>query len=76
NRILAAAVFAKIPPATLEQPISSFPAELQKLDVPAISADVLAKMTVAIQTHYPNNFLAVLFKNPTMGRRVYDLGSK
>jgi hypothetical protein len=76
NRILAAAVFARVPPATLEQPISSFPTELQKLDIPAISADVLAKMTTAIQTHYPSNFLAVLFKNPSMSRRVYDLGIK
>jgi hypothetical protein len=73
NRILAAAVFAKIPSATLEQPISTFRATYRSLEVQKCAAAILSKMVAAIKRHYPNNFLAVLFKNPSMSRRVYDL---
>ena len=76
NRTLAAGVFAKIAASKLEQPIAAFPTALASIDIPAIAEDVFAKMAAAIQTHYPTNFLAVLFKNPTMSRHVYDLGTK
>lgn len=74
NRILAAGVFAKIATSKLEQPIAAFPGQLPSIDVPAIADSVYVKMSAAIQVHYPNNFRAVLFKNPTMSRRIYDLG--
>lgn len=76
NRMLAAGVFAKIPAAKLEQPIAAFPSAISSTDIPVIAEDVFLKMTTAIQDHYPNNFLAVLFKNPTMSKRIYELGIK
>ncbi|MBL0719895.1 AIPR family protein [Piscinibacter sp. Jin2] len=75
NRILAAGVFAKIQRDVLEQPISSFPAHLASMDIPATTGEIYSKMVEAIQSHYPTNFLAVLFKNPSMSRHVYMLGT-
>jgi hypothetical protein len=76
NRILAAAVFAKISKTKLEQPISAFPAELTSVDIPVIAASAYGKMVAEIQASYPNNFLAVLFKNPSMSKQVYEAGIK
>jgi hypothetical protein len=74
NRILAAAVFAKIDNSKLEQPISVFPTLLADINSTAIAEDVFTKMIAAIQDFYSTNFLAVLFKNPTMSKHVYELG--
>jgi len=76
NRILAAAVFAGIPKAKLEQPISAFPAELTSIDIPVLAASAYGKMEAEVQASYPNNFLAVLFKNPSMSKQVYEKGIK
>lgn len=76
NRTLAAGIFAKIAAAKLEQPIAAFPYAISSIDIPAIADEVFLKMTAAIQTHYPNSFLAVLFKNPTMSKHIYELGTK
>ncbi|HBY60782.1 MAG TPA: hypothetical protein DEH78_13245 [Solibacterales bacterium] len=76
NRVLAAGVFSKIASSKLEQPISGFSAVLSDVDIAKIADEVFVKMVAAIQAHYPTNFLAVLFKNPSMSRRVYELGIK
>ena len=76
NRILAAAVFAGIPKTKLEQPISAFPAELTSIDIPALAASAYGKMAAEVQASYPNNFLAVLFKNPSISKQVYEAGIK
>lgn len=76
NRILAAAVFAKIASNQLEQPIAQFPGILRAINVPKAAEEVLLKMTTAIQTDYPTNFLAVLFKNPTMSKNIYNFAIK
>ena len=49
---------------------------LDGVDIQKIADEIFGKMVTAIQTHYPTNFLAVLFKNPSMSRRVYELGIK
>lgn len=74
NRILAAAVFAKVSISSLEQPISEFPSLLPGLDVPALCLAAYEQMVAEIQLSYPTNFLAVLFKNPSMSQIVYDAG--
>lgn len=76
NRVLAAGVFSKIASSKLEQPISGFSAVLSGVDIPKMAEEIFGKMVAAIQTHYPTNFLAVLFKNPSMSRRIYESGIK
>ena len=72
NRILAAAVFRLVDSKKLSQPISTFSIVLPTLDIPTLSEKVLKKMVQSIQTHHSNRFLAVLFKNPTISKFVYD----
>lgn len=76
NRTLAAAIFSYIPITKLEQPISTFSASTFSLNINAIAENVFLKMVAAIQLHYSSNFLAVLFKNPSMSKHVYELGIK
>jgi hypothetical protein len=73
NRILAAAVFYQIKEQMLAQPIMSFRTTLPSLNVPALCSMVHGKMIAAIAQHYPTRVLAVLFKNPTMSKHVYEL---
>lgn len=73
NRILAAAVFAKLAASDLAQPIANFKVILPSLNVPSHCGTAHAKMTAGVQTHYPAKFLAVLFKNPTMSKHVFEL---
>jgi len=72
NRVLAAAVFKKIGAEKLSQPISDFSAFLTTLDIAPICEDVHKKMVEAIEKNYPGKFLAVLFKNPSMSKSVFD----
>ena len=73
NRILAAAVFKKFDPAKLSQPISSFAEGFKPSDIDLLCDEAYGKVVGAIQTHYAGKFLAVLFKNPTMSKHVFDL---
>jgi hypothetical protein len=72
NRILAAAVFKKLGAAKLSQPIASFPAHLATLKLDKVCDGVYTKMVGTIQKSYANKFLAVLFKNPTMSKNVFE----
>lgn len=72
NRILAAAVFKLFGLSKLAQPISAFPAEIPGGAIEQHCHDVHKKMVTALQGHYPGKFLAVLFKNPTMSKHVFD----
>ena len=73
NRILAAAVFRKFDVAKLSQPIGAFPAAFKQSDVDSLCEAAYKKIVDVIQVHYANKFLAVLFKNPTMSKHVFDL---
>jgi len=73
NRILSAAVFNKFGTSKLLQPISSFQSSLAASNLTVICDDAHKKMVTGIESHYSGKFLAVLFKNPTISRHVYDL---
>ena len=73
NRILSAAVFSKIDGAKFSQSIGAFPASLAAMDPDALCEMVYDKMVVTVQAHYASKFLAVLFKNPTMSKHVFDV---
>jgi hypothetical protein len=73
NRILAAAAFRGYGDANLSQSIASFAASFKESDVAGFLDISYTKMVTAIETHYGGKFLAVLFKNPTMSKHVFDL---
>jgi hypothetical protein len=75
NRILAAAVFSKFGPANLSKPIQSFKATLNLSAIGTLCDTVHAQMVAGIDSEFSGKFLAVLFKNPTMSKRVFELGS-
>ena len=75
NRIFAAAVFRRIDGNTLAQPIGAFGTTIKTIPLQTLCETTFTKMIVAIQTHYNNKFLAVLFKNPSMSKHVYELAS-
>jgi hypothetical protein len=72
NRILGAAVFKKFGPAALSKPIGDFSASLNRAQLDALCEDAYEKIVKTVETKYPSKFLAVLFKNPSMSKRVYD----
>lgn len=76
NRILSAVVFKKIGADKLSQPISEFGSSLDKADVSSVCEDSYSKMVDAIESIYPGKFLAVLFKNPSMSKIVFDYSSE
>ena len=75
NRILSAAVFKKLGSTKLSGPIGGFSASLKQPELDALCEDTYNKMVAAVQTYYASKFLAVLFKNPTMSKHVFDLAS-
>ncbi len=75
NRILAAAVFKKFNADNLSRPISDFSKSVDTAHLDKLSDDSYEKMVKAIEKEYPGKFLAVLFKNPTMSKRVFEKAS-
>lgn len=75
NRVLAAVVFKKIGLDNLSQPIAEFGSFLKTLDLPSTCEAAYGKMVESIETNYPGKFLAVLFKNPSMSKSVFDVAS-
>ncbi|UXH80008.1 AIPR family protein [Roseateles amylovorans] len=73
NRVLSAAVFAKYGSGNLSQAIASFGAAFDPAVIEAHCDIVHAKMAAGIEANYPGKFLAVLFKNPSMSKNVFDL---
>lgn len=73
NRILAAAVFRRFDVAKLSQSIGAFGETFKQSDVDSLCEAAYGKIVQAIQTYYTGKFLAVLFKNPTMSKHVFDL---
>lgn len=76
NRVLAAVVFKKIGIDKLSQPISDFQSELNSIELGVACEDAHSKMVASIEKDYPGKFLAVLFKNPSMSKNVFDGASK
>ena len=75
NRIFAAAVFKRLDATKLAQPIGTFSTTFNALPIQPLCDDVFSKMVEGVQKYYSGKFLAVLFKNPTMSKHVYELGS-
>lgn len=72
NRILASVVFAKYGTARLAQPITLYSAAMNVAEVSGLCLDAYDKMVAAVDANYAGKFLAVLFKNPTMSKSVFD----
>lgn len=72
NRILSSAVFNRIGVEKLIRPIKEFPKSVSKLPIEKYCEDAYDKMVKALEEKYPNKFLAVLFKNPSMSRDIFD----
>lgn len=73
NRILASATFSKFGITKLSQPINQFSAVLAKSGIDSICNNVYTKMATGIERQYSGKFLAVLFKNPTLSKLLFDL---
>jgi hypothetical protein len=72
NRILAAAVMKKFDTANLSKPINDFSKSLDRAQLDKLCDDSYEKIVAIIEKQYPSKFLAVLFKNPTMSKQVFD----
>lgn len=72
NRVLASSVFKKVGTESLSKPIAEFPKELIKLELEKQCESVYKAMLQALDEDYPNKFLAVLFKNPSMSRAIFE----
>jgi hypothetical protein len=75
NRILAAAVFKKFDTDNLSKPIDEFSKSLDRTRLDSLCDDSYGTMVKMIEREYPGKFLAVLFKNPTMSKRVFEKAS-
>jgi hypothetical protein len=71
NRVLAAATFSRLPNNVLDKPIADFSALKGSIALDSLLSVLLEQMVEVIQKEYPSNFLAVLFKNPSMSKAVY-----
>lgn len=71
NRILSAAVFRRLKPQ-LSQPILTFREVLTSLPIAAEAQIVFDRMNTKIAGDYSGRFLAVLFKNPTDSKKIFD----
>lgn len=75
NRVLTAVVFKKIGIEKLSQPITDFQSALSSINLSDACEDAHSKMVASIEKNYPGKFLAVLFKNPSMSKNVFDSAS-
>ncbi|WP_084698281.1 AIPR family protein [Muricoccus aerilatus] len=72
NRVLASAVFKLIGRQPTDKTIDDFRSSLSAVDVDGKCAAVYLGMVQVLEAEYPGKFLAVLFKNPTMSKDVFD----
>jgi hypothetical protein len=52
------------------------PTELASIDINSLARKIYGNIAAEIQANYSNNFLAVLFKNPSMSKQVYEAAIK
>lgn len=76
NRILSAAVFARIGREILTQPIAEFRAKLGDLDIDGHCEVAYTAMVAHLEANYQGKFLALLFKNPSMSKDVFDISKR
>lgn len=75
NRVLAAAAFKNLGLPGLSQPISTFQQTFATVDLDTICETAHQKMVASIGTYYSNRVLAVLFKNPSMSKHLFDIAT-
>lgn len=75
NRILATCIFRLYGTAKLSCTIGEFAKEPRTDDLGKIAAGVYKRMVNSINTHYSGKVLAVLFKNPTKSKHIFDLAT-
>jgi hypothetical protein len=72
NRILASVVFAKYGITRLSQPIAQYSTSMNVAEIDQLCSGAYDKMVAKVDASYQGKFLAVLFKNPTMSKNVFD----
>lgn len=72
NRILSAAVFKKYGVSRLSTPIQGFKGTPLSAEIEALCQEVHEKMVEVLKSEFSGKFLAVLFKNPSMSKQVFD----
>lgn len=72
NRILAAAVFKKFGIDKLSQPIGEFSTVLATANIGKICEQVHTIIAEEIDKNYKGKFLAVLFKNPSISKQLFE----
>jgi hypothetical protein len=75
NRILSAVVFSKYGKARLAKANDEYSQLLKEADIDALCEEAYRKIVPAVETNYPGKFLAVLFKNPTMSKKIFDIAT-
>ncbi|GGY89407.1 AIPR family protein [Pseudoduganella plicata] len=72
NRAIAAAVMTRYGLSKLSEPIATFTRDLDLASLHAHCESAYTAAVATIETTYPSKFLAVLFKNPSMTKAVFD----
>jgi len=72
NRILAAAIFNRLGAGNFSKPISEFPTWLKSQNLDVHAEKSYNAMVDLLEKKYPGKWLAVLFKNPSMSKHVFD----
>jgi len=72
NRILSAAVFKKYDVSRLSTPIDTFKSQLSPGEIETLCNEAYGKMVAELNSSFSGKFLAVLFKNPSMSKQVFD----
>jgi endonuclease III len=73
NRILAAAAMKKFDTTNFSSPINDFAKSLDRNKLNVLCDGIYEKMVATVEEKYPGKFLAVLFKNPTMSKQIFDV---
>jgi hypothetical protein len=72
NRILASVVFKKFGIQKLSKPIKDFASEIDNDALAALCDRAYQKLLKSADKKFPGKFLAVLFKNPSASKQIYD----
>jgi AIPR protein len=72
NRILASAAFKQFQPSKLSKPIKDFASELDLEALDKICEGVYRKIVKSADQKFPGKFLALLFKNPSASKQIFD----
>ncbi|HVX41360.1 MAG TPA: AIPR family protein [Gemmatimonadaceae bacterium] len=73
NRILASLAFSALGQSKLSKPIAAFSSSFKVDEIAPILQSAYDKMVDAIKQNYEGRHLAVLFKNPSNSKHVFDL---